>query len=239
MKAVGVIFTRITTLAVLGLVAGVGLLFYRHTTQQAAQIAKLQVDNDRMRDALDRLRLERRVAELIVLDETLRDGVPVRTLAFVENGSDGKPLPARQFTVIGRRVHLDTLVIKFDPDLVEAGDARRGHAILLFEKIYGDRQAPADGSPIDVPGSIPAVYSESIIVPDWQRELWKRFWQFSTDETLRQQYKVHAAHGAGVFGPLEVGFKYEITLQPDGNLTLHASKVPAIFSDAMKRSGGR
>ena len=36
------------------------------------------------------------------------------------------------------------MVIKFEPELVAANDPLRGHSIVLFTKIYGDRQSPAD-----------------------------------------------------------------------------------------------
>lgn len=231
---------KLASLSVLALIGIVGLLFYRHETAGQAKINELTARNVELMDVIDRLEAERRVADLVVSDQS-RDsaGVLVTTLFMVEYGKDGKAMPPRSFTVRGDRVHVDCLVIKFDPADVQKNDPLRGHALLLLEKIYGDAEPAATGSPIDPPDQAPDIYRDSDPkTGDAERALWKQFWQLSDDAILRDRYHVRVAHGAGVFVKPQPGRKYTLTLQADGNTTIHTEPVPEIFNGLVKRSVG-
>jgi hypothetical protein len=121
-------------------------------------------------------------------------------------------------------------VVKFSEDLVKADDPLKGKAILLLDKIYGDATAPADAERIDRSHDLPDQYRDSNpAVAEHEQRLWSDFWSMLHDESLRASRGVKVVHGAGVFAPFKPGYRYELTLTPDGNLTLHANEIPAIY----------
>lgn len=233
-------FSKLATLSVLALIGVVGLLFYRHQTSAQSKIAELEAMTVELKDVIGRLEAERRVADFIVAEQS-RDagGVLQTTLFMVEYGRDGKAMPARSFGVRGERVHVDGLVIKFDPQDVQKGDALRGHALLLLERIYGDAEPAATAATIDAPGEVPDIYKDADPKSGAaERSLWRQFWQLSDDAQLREQYGVRVAHGAGVFVKPLPGRKYTLTLQADGNTTIHTEPLPEIFGGLLKRQTG-
>lgn len=227
---------KLASLSVLSLIGVVGLLFYRHTTSAQSRIAELESQTIQLKDVITRLEAERRVADFIVADQQRVAGQLQTTLFMVEYDKFDRPMPARSFVVKGERVHVDGLVIKFDLETVKSGDSLRGHALLLFERVYGDAQAAATASTIDEPDTVPAIYRDvDPRITAAEQSLWKQFWQLADDESLRQQYGVRVAHGAGVFVKPTLGQKYTITLQADGNLTVFTQPMPEIFRNLMKR----
>jgi hypothetical protein len=141
-----------------------------------------------------------------------------------------RPMTPRRFVLRGERIHVDGLVVKFEQQSVREDDPMKGHAVLLLEKIYGDATAPADADRIDRPGEIPQVYQNTAPgVTAFEQTLWRDFWTLMHDESDRKRRGVDVVHGAGVFAPFKPGFSYEITLTPQGNLTLHASPIPPAY----------
>lgn len=237
--------SKLAMLAALSVIAFVGLRFYNALTADKAKVAALEVKNAELTDVITRLGAETRMADLVVSEQSRQaDGKLKTSLLMVEYDKQGRALPPRAFTVVGERVHLDALVIKFDAaDIQKPNNALTGHAFLLFEKIYGDAQAPADGQAIDSPAAVPSVLRQSDAsagganTGDFERSLWKNFWQLVDDESLREKYGVRVAHGVGVFEPFKPGYRYTVTLQADGNVTLHNEPLPEILNAAMKRDG--
>lgn len=227
---------KLASLSVLGLIGTVALLFYRHETAAQTQIAALEKQTVELKDVIGRLEAERRVADFIVADEQPIDGQLQTTLFMVEYDRTGHAMPARSFVVRGERVHVDGLVVKFEPDDLQKGDGLRGHALLLLERIYGDAQAPAAASTIDSPDEVPDVYRNvDPKISDAERAIWKNFWRLADDASLREQTGVRVAHGAGVFVKPQPGRKYTITLQADGNITVYGEVLPEILDKLMKR----
>ena len=231
---------KLASLSVLALIGVVGLLFYRHQTSAQNRIVELETKNFELRDVIGRLGAERRVADFVVAEQNRDSAGKLHTTLFmVEYDRNGKATPARSFVVVGDRVHVDALVIKFDAQDLEKNDPLRGHSLLLLEKIYGDAQAPADGAAIDVPAQIPRLYRDADPkVSAFEQALWKQFWQLVTDGSLRRQHRVKVAHGMGVFVPPEPGKRYTLTLQADGNPTLYNEPLPEIFDGLVKRPRG-
>lgn len=232
--------SRIASLSVLTLIGVVGLLFYRHETAGQTKINELTAKNVELMDVIGRLEAERRVADFIVAEQARgADGVRQTTLFMVEYGRDGKAMPARSFVVRGEEVHVDALVIKFASEDVQKGDPLRGHALLLLERIYGDAEPAANAATIDTPDDVPDVYRDADPkVGVAERSLWKQFWQLSDDAELREKYNVRVAHGVGVFVRPMPGRKYTLTLQADGNTTIHTEPLPEIFGGLVKQHGG-
>src|SRR5438270_7687574 len=149
----------------LAALAGGGVVGYRayqdhqSVARQIEQLerdkAKLQEEKQRLQTAVERLCAEKRVAEVLVTEQSQVEGKLRTTLLFVEYARDGSPLPAKTFTINGNAAHIDAMVIKFDRGLVATDDALRGHSVALFHRLFADDQPPDDGFPIDEPGAIP------------------------------------------------------------------------------------
>jgi hypothetical protein len=219
-------------LSVLGLL---GLRVYLHMRSDADRLARSEAQVEQLTQVIGRLEFERRVADFGVASQK-RDapdaGGKLRTrLMMVEYDRQNRPLPARSFEVVGDQIHIDGLVIKFENELVKADHPLRGRALLLFEKIYGDAQAPADAPRLDAPGQVPAVYRDADPkVGPFELSLWKQFWQLADDPALRKQHGVKVAHGTGVFAPFKPGRRYAVTLGADGDVTLYDEPLPSVLA---------
>ena len=76
------------------------LALHWYTTHDAAQqkLAEAQAQTKQLQEVVERLTDEKRVAEVIVTDETIVDSVSHKTLLFVEYARDGSSLPLRAGT---------------------------------------------------------------------------------------------------------------------------------------------
>src|SRR6478735_2997351 len=91
-------------------VAGVaGLMFQRRETT-VTQLSDARQKNEQLKQVVQRLEAERRVADVIVTGQKTEGGVQKTTLLFVEYARDGSTLPARRFTIDGNVAHVDAVV---------------------------------------------------------------------------------------------------------------------------------
>jgi len=221
---------------VLLVVAGVaGLMFQRRDTT-VAQLSDARQKNEQLKQVVQRLEAERRVADVIVTGQKAEGGVQMTTLLFVEYARDGSTLPARRFTIDGNVAHVDAVVVKFDRDFVQDNDPLRGHSLALFTRLYGENQPPEKGFLIDTPGEIPDVYrSPDPYASDFERELWSNFWKLADDEAYRKSRGVRVAQGEGVWVPFHPDKLYTLTLDSDGGLNITSSPLKGIYREALKR----
>jgi hypothetical protein len=178
--------------------------------------------------SIERLTAEDRVAEVHVLDQVrvgeLVDGKPaptdLTTLEFIQLDREGHPLPGRQVTIEGTSPRFESLLIMFSPEHVAAGDELRGKSLVLFRRIYGERQRPIDAAWLDSPGEIPNVYRVNPNPSEFERKLWAKFWDYATDRTLADRDGVRLTQGQTVFVPMRKGDVWSLSLQHSGGLTI-------------------
>jgi hypothetical protein len=228
---------KIFSLSFLLLVATAGAVYYQHAYSTEKKIEKLQDEKRQLEQVVQRLTTEKRVADILVTDQkTTAEGVLQTTLLFVEYDKSGQPLPARSFTIEGDHTHIDAMVIKFDPELVKENDPLRGHSIVLFTKIYGNQQSPAEAAMIDPPGKIPDVYrGASAEVTEFEMSLWNDFWKLYEDEAYREKRGVKTTGGYGLWGPMKLDRLYTITVEPMGNLTMTSEPIKGIYREALRQ----
>lgn len=189
---------------------------------------QLNRQNEMLMQSVERLTGEDRVAEIHVIDQIrpgdLVNGRPaddIRTIIeFIEIDRQGNTLPARRFEIGHDVLFFDALVIKFDADDVAAGDALRGKNLSLFRRIYGENQRPMDGYPIDPENQVPDIYRVHPKPSEFERELWKKFWDYATDPELAKQEGVSVAQGEAVYVPMSKGDGWLLTMQNNGGLNL-------------------
>jgi hypothetical protein len=223
--------------AVVALSCAMAILVYTSHNSAEHKLRESEARNAQLQQIVSRLSDEKRVAEVLVTDQSRSiDGVLHTRLLFVETARDGSTLAPKSFSVDGEQVHIDAMVIKFDRHFVSDADPLRGHSIALFTRIYGDLQSPATAAFIDPPEEIPDVYRNADQkVSDFETSLWKDFWRLYEDEQFRQSKGVRVATGQGVWGPLKPDQLYTITLESDGGLNLVAEPLKGIYREALKR----
>ncbi len=228
---------RIIALALLVVTGSVGLWVYQDRSSAGRKIEKLQEEKRVLEQVVQRLGGEKRVADVLVTEQKVIDGVPHTTLLFVEYARDGTPLPAKSIQIQGDPGHIDAMVINFDRHFVSEGDPLRGHSIALFSKIYGDREKPSDGHAIDEPGKIPGIYrGADPRVSEFELDLWKNFWRLVDDESYRKEKGVSIASGRGVWTKFEPDKLYTIHLEADGGTYITSAPLKGIYREALKQN---
>jgi hypothetical protein len=212
-----------------------GLLWYRSHTAMQRQLEEVKAKNDELKQIVQRLSVEKRVAELLVTNQETIEGKTKTTLLLVEVGRNGINLPPKGFVVEGREVHIDAMVIKFEQHFVEEGDPLRGHSIALFTRIFGDRETPANAQMIDKPGEVPDVYRDADPrISQFEQDLWKDFWKLFDDQKYASSKGVRIANGEGKWFPAQPDRLYTLTIEADGGLNVISGPVPDIYQQAMK-----
>ena len=215
-----------------------GVYVYRTHSSVEAQLEREQQRTAELRQIVQRLTAERRVADVMVTDQRHLNGVMRTSIVFVEYGRGDRALPAKRFTIDGNMIHLDAMVVKFDGTFVEQNDPLRGRSVALFTRLYGDTQSPAQGYPIDEPGQTPEVYRDpDPNVQQFQHELWRDFWRLADDVDYRHQMGVRVAQGEGLWRPFEPDHLYTITLESNGGLNVHSEPLKGIYREALKANG--
>ena len=209
---------------------------YQRRNSVEVQFQQEQQKNAKLRQIVQHLNAEKRVADVIVTEQQPVDGKLMTTLLFVEYARDGSALPPKRFCIEGKMVHIDAMVVKFEGKYVEEMDPLRGHSIALFTRIYGDKQSPDSAHRIDDPNHIPEFYRNTQPqVVEYERKLWKDFWRLAEDESHRKSMGVRVAQGEGVWGPFEKGRLYALTLESDGGLNLTSENLKGIYRAALQR----
>ena len=218
--------------------AGVGVYTYQSHDAVRAALRRERERTEELRQIVQRLTAERRVADVLVTDQQTVNGTPRTSILFVEYARDGAALPAKRFTVDGSTIHIDALVVKFEGRFVEQNDALRGHSIALFTRLYGEAQAPAAGFAIDEPGAAPAVYrAADPKLTAFQKELWQNFWRLADDSQYRTGMGVRVVQGEGVWRPFAPGRLYTLTLESNGGLNIRSEPIKGIYREALKSTG--
>ncbi|MCS7305657.1 MAG: hypothetical protein NZ602_11200 [Thermoguttaceae bacterium] len=187
------------------------------------ELAEKQKQIEQLRTAVRLLKVQHRLAHLEVLSQEIspQTGQLQTRLRFIEVDDAGKPIDKpKEFTIEGDVVHVGALVIKFADEYVEGGENFRGAAICLFHRLYGDKQPPEKGFPLDPVGSRPAIYQTGQQMSDWERQLWKNFWEYSNDPDKARQLGIRAAHGDAVYQQLRPGKRYKVLLRSTGEFTI-------------------
>ena len=189
---------------------------------QKETILKLEQEKQRLEAYLKILKhIDRRARVEVLRQAKDQQGSLQSTIRFTEVDEAGKPVNAsRELTLPGQEVYFDTLVIKFDDHFVEQGDPIKGGALMLFRRVFSSTMRAADGFAIDKEGQMPEIYGERRAANDFEKDLWKRFWELANDEKLAKERGVRAIHGDAPYMRLEPGRVYEICLRSTGEVII-------------------
>ncbi len=229
---------NVPSLLLVVLIGGGGYLAWRTLHEKDLLLQQKEVELQRRSEVISRLNASTRIAQAIVVKRWTDGQDPataqVKTkVKFVELDKDGKPLPPKFAVVDGEEVYFDALVLKFDRGLVGEGDPLKGRSVLLFRRIFGERQRPVDGTALDEgeKNGVPSPYRAVAAVSPEEAVLWRQFWSFANDPELAKQNGVRIAQGEAPHVRMESNKIYELTLDHDGGLNVAATNVPAILVD--------
>ena len=190
--------------------------------EQKGTILKLEQEKQRLEAYLKILkRIDRRARVEVLRQAKDQQGNLQTTIRFTEVDDAGKPINiSRELTLPGQEVYFDTLVIKFDDHFIEQGDPVKGGALMVFRRIFSSTMRAEDGFVIDKEGQVPEVYAERQATSEFEKELWKRFWDLANDEKLARERGVRAIHGDAPYMRLEPDRVYEICLRSTGEVII-------------------
>lgn len=244
LNAMNTFLGRVVSLAVVALVAVAGWFGYhtyfggklaledaqKQIAKQEEQIKTQQREIERLNTAVRLLTVDHRMARIDVLSQegAAKDQDLTTRFSFVEVDEKGRPLDQpRLFTIKGDVVYLDHLIIKFKDEYIEKNDPLRNRSLVLFRRIFGEKQKPEDGFELDVKGSEPAAYRSDDKMTDFERTLWSRFWEYTQDEEKAKKDGVHAAHGDAVYTKLLPKKRYRVDLRASAGLSIKPDDLPA------------
>lgn len=194
------------------------------------EVEKKQQEIDRLDTAMRLLKVDQRVARITVLDQAAGEaGQVVTKLEFQELDRQGQPIDApKQFTIPGDVVYVDSWVVKFDDKYVEAADLHRATSLVLFKRIFGEHQKPADGFSLDQVGGRPKIYGRDGAMSEFEKKIWADFWTIANDESKQDELGIRAAHIEAPAMKVQKGKTYHLERRASGGLSFDdAGKAPA------------
>ncbi len=184
-------------------------------SEKIEQIEKLET-------ALHLLKTDQRLAQLSVIGiEKDEEGAVVSSeLEFVELSPGGDTLSEpKRFTLPGDLIYVDNWVIKFDDSYVEQADIERGTSLVLFRRVFSERQQPNEGVSLDEVGMRPQAYARGGNMTEFERNLWNDFWEFANDPRKAAEMGVRAANGEAISIQVREGMTYHLKLRSSGGLS--------------------
>lgn len=222
--------------AVLGGLGYLGFFGYSEYTKREralatahAQVSELKSELKVKTEALEKLetslrllKTDQRLARLDVLklERNSDDKVVKSRLQFVELSPKGDPISQpKHFELPGDVIYIDNWVVKFDDEFVERADIERGTSLCLFRRIFSEDQKPTEGVSLDEVGMRPQAYGRGPMT-QFERNLWKDFWEFANDPAKAAAMGIRAANGEAVSIKVREGKSYAIELRASGGLSI-------------------
>ncbi len=211
---------RLITIVLILLLVGMGYLLYDRLNQKKV-----------LERVIERLEAETRIAEVLVVESRLDEITRKITtkIKFLEYDSDGNPLTPRYFTFSGNIIQFQSLVIRFNDEIIKAGDALKGKSAYLFLKAFMLDGENTQEFEITPSGSVPDAYKVDRASSLAQEKIWRSFWQYALDGSKARELGIKNAQieaPGTVFLP---GTLYTLKIEHDGGIRIDAEKLPEIL----------
>lgn len=203
---------------VVGAIFGVGYLG-REPYKAVATIHELLVENRNLKKAITNLTDEDQIGYAKVIAQGYKDGELYTTIRFVETARGNKleTILENEYTIAGDIIHFDALIVKFGSKMVLDG---RSRALYLWRRVYGEKMSPAEGFPIEKPGTEPKRYKdllESLPLGE-RRTFWSNIWDLANDTQKLASYDIDAIYGNAVYSKLRPGLIYVFKINSSGQV---------------------
>ena len=193
-------------------------------------LAKKFEENRILNKVVQRLSADSRVAEVLVTRSDFNEETKKieTTIKFLEYDTTGKALEPKYFTFQGNLIQFQTLVIRFEDKLVQAGDKLRGKSAYLFLKVFVlDKEAQVFD--LTTAHEIPRGYKVPGITSEFEKSLWEEFWNYALDPKARGRKQIKNAQieaPGSMFLPETI---YTIKIEHDGGLRIDTQPIPEIL----------
>ncbi|MDG1668871.1 MAG: hypothetical protein P8I96_08080 [Opitutae bacterium] len=198
------------------IVSILGLTFYHST----ASIHQLLTENHKLNKAVRNLTHETQIGYARIQSQSYnRLGELENTVRFVQTAIDDPTVivSEQHFTVSSNIVHFDALIVKFTNDYVKDGSAR---ALYLWRRIYTENTAPAEGTPIEIPGSAPERYdsiSKSLHIKN-RGIFWEAIWDLANNTAQLSNYGIEGVYGNAIYTRMQPGKVYLFKISSTGQI---------------------
>lgn len=193
----------------------------------AKKVYRFQILNQ----VIDRLKATSRVAEVVVVKTELDESTKkvLTTIKFLEYSVENKPLPPRYFTFHGNIIHFQALVIRFNDELVEAGDRLRGQSAYIFLKAFVIEDDKPQIFSINESYDIPTGYKIEGLLDPYELKLWRDFWQYALDPRKKKEEGIKNAQIEAPGSMFLPGTLYTIRIEHGGGLRIDTEPIPRIL----------
>ncbi|MFT5731959.1 MAG: putative coiled-coil protein SlyX [Planctomycetota bacterium] len=192
--------------------------------EQAETITLQTEEIQRLELAKQLLRLDHRVASIRVVRQGPSldgSGVVETEIVFTELNDSGEPIGEGESMVIkGTRLYIDGLVIKFEDDYIEAGDALRGTSVCLFQGLFSDKVSPENGIKIDSKVPHPLPFQGDNLPDPLYTHLFEKIWDYANDPVEARRLGVRAIQGEAPSIEARPGKTYRVELRQSGGITI-------------------
>lgn len=184
--------------------------------------ARLQKEKEELEGFVKNLERTERRASLYVKDQqTTPDGHVTTTCILTELDKDSNPVRSfGEATLEGDEIYVDALVLKHLDQHVKNGEPLKDKAVMLFRRIFSNKLKPDDGYALDVEGQAPLAYAADHAPTEYEKGLWKDFWNIATDPELRKKHDIRAAQGTAVYQKVKKDQYFIISLRSTGEVTI-------------------
>jgi hypothetical protein len=125
-------------------------------------------------------------------------------------------------------IYVDGLSVTFRDEFVEQADLERGTSLFSFTRIFTDKQNPNEGPSLDEVGSRPLAYGRGGQMSDFEKHIWKNFWDIANDKEKTGELGIANIHGSAVSIKPVKGNSYTIELRASAGPKLkYEGKIPA------------
>jgi hypothetical protein len=201
---------------VLGIAVGAGI-YASNKFPKVVTIFDLLTGSAQLKRALSNLTTETIIGYAKVLKQETRDGKLYTHLQFVEADPNdpAERVLTKEYEVEGDVVYFDALIVKIPNELVMDG---KGRSLYIWRRVYGEKQTPEQGFPIEVPGAQPARYRDicnQLSLKDCNL-FWSEIWTLSNDPEHLKRVGVEAIYGNAVYRKLKPGLVYVFKINSSG-----------------------
>ncbi|MBI4387540.1 MAG: hypothetical protein HY582_00655 [Candidatus Omnitrophica bacterium] len=194
-------------------------------------IAKRIEERHVLKKVIGRLSADSRIAEVLVTKSIFNEQTKSveTTIKFLEYDAENKPLQPRYFTFHGNIIQFQSLVIRFEDKLVEAGDKLRGKSAYLFLKVFMLDGANTQVYNLAETSGVPEGYKVSGVKNEFEQKLWEEFWKYALDPKAREHSGIKNAQIEAPGSMFLPGSIYTIRIEHDGGMRIDASPLPEVL----------
>ena len=190
-------------------------------------------ENQMLKEIIERLAADSRVAEVIVT-EAKSDSATKKTyttIKFLEYSAKLKPLKPKYFTFSGNVIQFQAMVIRFDDFYVKKGHSLKGKSAYLFLKAFVLTDKGAETFDITKINEIPSGYEVEGAKNNFERKLWRGFWEYALNPVQAAQSGVKNAQIEGPGTRFVPGLIYTVKIEHDGGLRIDSAPLSPILKN--------